>query len=270
VNAPDAIAPSPEEGRIAPRPMSLVETWLRFSVGLAYLGLVTGAFMVLLFFCLPSRPTRIKLGNVYGTWAGRGICLISGSKVRVRGHEEGKTHRPCIYVANHTAVMDVFIGIWLSPIGACGIAKKEIVRYPFFGQMFWLAGHLVIDRTNRETAVASLRALAPYVLEHGLSIWIWPEGTRSRDGRLKPFKKGVGHLALATGLPVVPIVIAGAQHAWHNDGMRLEKADIDVQFLDPIPTTDWREETLDLHLKEVERVYERHLPPEQRPLPPTT
>jgi 1-acyl-sn-glycerol-3-phosphate acyltransferase len=66
------------------------------------------------------------------------------------------------------------LGIWLSPSGTCGVGKKEVIWYPFFGQFFWLAGHLTIDRNNRGSAIEALKGLATLVAKHGLSIFVWP------------------------------------------------------------------------------------------------
>jgi 1-acyl-sn-glycerol-3-phosphate acyltransferase len=181
-----------------PREMSSVENWLRISTGLFLLGVLTVIFMVMLVPFIPFRATRIRIGNFYGTVVGKSIAWLSGTKVEVHGYKEGVAAGPAIYIANHVTPLDVFTGIWMSPPGCSGVAKKEIIHYPFIGQMYWLAGHLRIDRGSREKAVASLKALSSFVLKHKLSIWIWPEGTRSRDGRLLKFKKGVAHLALAT------------------------------------------------------------------------
>ena len=83
--------------------------------------------------------------------------------------------------------------------------QKTIGIYSFFGQIYWLSGHLLIDRSNRESAIASIKEVTQIVHKNLLSLWIWPEGTRARDGRLTPFKKGFVHLALDTKLPIVPI-----------------------------------------------------------------
>jgi 1-acyl-sn-glycerol-3-phosphate acyltransferase len=144
-----------------------------------------------------------------------------------------------------------------------------VIWYPFFGQFFWLAGHLTIDRNNRGSAIEALKGLATLVAKHGLSIFVWPEGTRSRDGRLRSFKKGAFHVALATKLPVVPMVITGAHHAWESRSLRLRRRTVYVTFLPPIDTTSWEKDHLDEHIHTVERVFADALPEEQKPLPPS-
>jgi 1-acyl-sn-glycerol-3-phosphate acyltransferase len=254
-------------GSRADGPLSFAETWLRLSLGLAWMGLCSGVFVVALLALLPSRAARIRVGNVYGSWSGRGCAWLTGSRFVIKGEEHADPKRPCLYLANHTSLLDVFLGIWLSPTGTCGVGKKEIIYYPFFGQFFWLAGHLTLDRQNRGSAVDALTGLASFVKQHGLSIFVWPEGTRSRDGRLLPFKRGPFHLALATQLPIVPMVIRGAHHAWENRTLRLARATVEIEFLPPIETAGWTRETLDKHIDDVHRVFAAALPAEQRPTP---
>ncbi|MBM4282711.1 MAG: 1-acyl-sn-glycerol-3-phosphate acyltransferase [Deltaproteobacteria bacterium] len=249
--------------------LSFIETWLRLSAGLLWVGLCSTVFLFVLFLFLPSRAARIRVGNVYGTWAGRGMAWLTGSRCVIRGEEHADGARPAIYLANHTSIIDIFLGIWLSPTGTCGVGKKEVIWYPFFGQFFWLAGHLTIDRNNRASAVEAMRDMSSFVGRHGLSIFVWPEGTRSKDGRLRAFKKGAFHMALATKLPVVPMVIAGAHEAWESRSLRLRRRTITVTFLPPIETAAWEKDHLDEHIRAVESVFAAALPDAQKPLPPT-
>ncbi|HND32367.1 MAG TPA: 1-acyl-sn-glycerol-3-phosphate acyltransferase, partial [Myxococcota bacterium] len=91
-----------------------------------------------------------------------------------------------------------------------------------------------------------------------------PEGTRSRDGKIKDFKKGFAHMALATGLPVVPVVVSGVQRAWRHGSWAIHPTKVRVQVLDPIYPTDWTTENLDEKVKMVHDRMEAALPPEQR------
>ncbi len=248
-------------------PMGFVENWIRLTLGITWVGICTMAFVVVLFICLPSRATRVKVGNVDGSVAGRGAAWLTGSRFVIKGEEHADYRRPTLYVCNHASVLDVFLGVWMSKWGTCGVAKKEIVYYPFLGQFFWLAGHLTIDRGNNTKAVAALKKLVHFVTKNRLSIYIWPEGTRSKSGRLLPFKKGAFHLGLATKLPIVPIVLRGTHRAWPNRTFRLSRTTVEIEFLPPIDTSHWTQETLDQHMAELREVYIKALPEDQRPLP---
>ena len=145
--------------------------------------------------CLPWRGVRVRIGNYYGKVVGSVIAWLARAKVVIHDRDRLDGSFPAIYVSNHASMLDIFLGMWLCPAGGCGIAKKEVGRVPFFGWLYFLTGHLLIDRANRESAIAGLRGVTEAVRKYNLGVWMWPEGTRSRDGRLLPFKKGLGHLA---------------------------------------------------------------------------
>jgi 1-acyl-sn-glycerol-3-phosphate acyltransferase len=102
--------------------------------------------------------------------------------------------------------------------------------------------------------MASMNKLSKFVNDKKLSIWIWPEGTRSMDGKLIPFKKGFVHLALATGLPIVPVVIHGAHKRWPAKTMQFYPGEVRVEVLEPISTDSWSKDTIDDHISEVRKV----------------
>ena len=238
----------------------------RIAIGLVIMALGVAVFIVAALLLLPWRRLRIRLGNVFGKTICRTMVWLSGCPLTLRGTEHLDPSRPAIYVSNHTSVLDIFIGSWLAPWGTVGIAKKEIVWYPFFGQLYLLSGHLRLDRGKRDRAVASLGSLSDLVCRHGLSIFMWPEGTRSRDGRLLPLKKGIAHLALQTGLPIVPIVVAGAHRAWEKRTLRVRAVPIDVTVLPAMSTAHWTAEDIDKNLAELHARFAEALPEEQRPL----
>jgi 1-acyl-sn-glycerol-3-phosphate acyltransferase len=182
------------------------------------------------------------------------ITRIVGAKLINPDSQKLKNSGPAIYVTNHTSALDLFICMAICPYGGCGVGKKEIVRVPFFGWAYWLSGHLLIDRGNREKAVASMNKLSKFVNDKKLSIWIWPEGTRSMDGKLIPFKKGFVHLALATGLPIIPVVFHDAHKRWPAKTMQFYPGEVRVEVLEPIPTDSWSKDTIDDHISEVRKV----------------
>lgn len=247
--------------------MATLQSLLRMAVGLVYMAVATALFAVLCVVLLPWRAARIRVCNVFGHITGRFILWVAGASVPPGLKDRINPTFPAIYVSNHTSPLDIFVGIWLAPLGTCGVAKKEVVWYPFFGQLYLVSGHLLIDRQNRGNAVEALRTVADLMKRYRLGAWIWPEGTRARDGRLQPFKKGFAHLALATRLPIVPVVVTGAHRGWKKGSMIIEPVRLGVEILSPIPTVDWTLEHLDEHIAEVHAVFERALPPEQLPLP---
>jgi len=245
--------------------VALLSSWLRLSVGFVLFASMTTICMSVCVVLLPWRIARIKTCNYYGKVAGRMVMWMSGCELTITGVEHLDPTRPAIYVSNHTSMIDAFLAMFLSPVGTVGVVKKQILYYPFFGQLYFLSGHLRIDRANRESARASMADLASFVGAHSLSIYLWPEGTRSRTGQLLPFKKGVYHLAKQTGLPLVPIVVEGAHEAWVKGSMKVARVPIRVSILPAIDTSDWKDETMMEHIDEVWTQFKDTLPERQQP-----
>lgn len=241
---------------------------LRIGGGLVCIGVLVTLMTPLLLLLIPWRKGRIRVTNAFGTAIGRSIMACSGCSVTVEGRENARADRPAIYAGNHTSTFDAFTTIWLTPAGTVGVAKREILYYPFYGQAWWLAGHVFLDRRRTERAKASLRRAAEFIKRNRLHICILPEGTRSEDGRLLPFKKGIAHLAIETGLPIVPMVTIGAQRTWDRATLVLRPAPIKIVFLPAISTVGWSEERIEEHLAELRRAFVAALPEEQRPLEP--
>ncbi len=236
--------------------MGRVMSLVRFCVGFAVIMVLSLITMVLLPFLFPFRVTRIKLCNIYGKVCGRSIVWLAGVTPNVTNWERLAGSMPAIYVTNHTSTLDAFLCVWLCPIGACGVFKKEIVYVPFYGQIAYLSGHLLIDRGNKGKAVEALREIGQFMKKNRLGVWIMPEGTRSRDGSLLPFKRGFVHLAIATGLPVVPVVIHGAYKNWVTGKfLQFNPMTLDVEVLPPLDTSSWKEETASVHADSVRDIF---------------
>jgi 1-acyl-sn-glycerol-3-phosphate acyltransferase len=238
---------------------------LKLTAGLLLMAILVPMAVVVLVPLLPWRWVRLRISNRFGTILGKSIMWISRCPLIIEGREGIGSGQPAIYAGNHTSIFDTFLSIWLSPTGTVGVAKKEIIYYPLFGLAWLLSGNLSIDRSDPSRAKSSLEGLAQIVREKKLHIFMWPEGRRSKDGRLLPFKKGVVHLAIETRLPIVPMVITGAHRAWAKASLRLRSVPIKVSFLPPIDTRSWDEQHLDEHLEELRRAFLAVLPPDQQP-----
>jgi 1-acyl-sn-glycerol-3-phosphate acyltransferase len=120
------------------------------------------------------------------------------------------------------------------------VAKRELLRVPFFGWALALADQVVIDRDDREQAVASLKRAAERI-RGGVSVIIFPEGTRSPDARLKPvesFKSGGFHLAIEARVPIVPTTVSGSHHITPKRSLKIRSGVIKVHYGKPIPTAE--------------------------------
>ncbi len=165
---------------------------------------------------------------------GRSILIVSGVRVDVRGREHLDPGTPCIFMANHQSNYDIPVLLGHLPVQFRWLAKAELFRIPLFGRAMRGAGYIPIDRKNREAAFRSLREAAEKIRE-GASIVIFPEGTRSPDGELKPFKKGGFALALQAGVPVVPVGLRGTREVMPKGSLRIRPGRVTVTIGPPIP-----------------------------------
>ncbi|MGH9757852.1 MAG: lysophospholipid acyltransferase family protein, partial [Candidatus Acidiferrales bacterium] len=139
----------------------------------------------------------------------RGVNRVAGVRVRVAG-VENIPPGVCIFAANHVSNVDPTALVPAIPRRVSLLAKKEIFRIPILATTLRLAQFIPVNREDREAAAASVDLAVKYLRE-GHSFLVYPEGTRSRDGRLKPFKKGTFVMAIQAGVPVVPVSMSGAQ-----------------------------------------------------------
>jgi 1-acyl-sn-glycerol-3-phosphate acyltransferase len=144
--------------------------------------------------------------------------------------------RPAVLVGNHQTGLDLAIISKGAPGPILIVAKRELKNIPIFGWFFWMAGNILIDRSNPRSARRQLEDARKLLRDKNLNLAVFPEGTRSRDQQMLPFKKGAFHIAVTMGLPIVPIVCSSlkGKAIW-------EKADLGGGFvvlsiLDPIPT----------------------------------
>lgn len=168
---------------------------------------------------------------------GRAVARACGVRLRVAGAEklEG-SEGPFIVAFNHSSNLDIPILYAALPLQIRFVAKVELLRIPILGQAIKRLGNIVIDRKDRSQAVSGLRLAGEKMREHGLSVVIAPEGTRSRDGRLLPFKKGAFALAVDTHIPVLPVALVGAWKVLGRGELLPRGGEVRVVVGDPIPT----------------------------------
>lgn len=141
-------------------------------------------------------------------WA-RILCRAALVRVRVEGREWIDPGRSYIFAANHQSIFDIFLVYGWLGVKFRWIMKKELRRIPFVGRACEMMGHIFIDRSNPKAARRSLLA-AEQRLRHGTSVFIFPEGTRTKDGSVGPLKRGAFFIARDLSLPIVPVTISGA------------------------------------------------------------
>lgn len=186
-------------------------------------------------------------------WASM-ATIIAGLKLLVEGEEYLWSHRPAVFIFNHQSAMDMLIAAKLLREDIVGVAKKEIQRQLLVGPVLKMAGTVFIDRSNVRNPKQALQP-AVEALEEGKSIVIAPEGTRSKDGKLGEFKRGAFHLAQQAGAPIVPLVFHNAVDALPNHSMIVRPAEVKVTVLKPIPTRDWKFQSVATQTRQIRDAY---------------
>jgi len=176
-------------------------------------------------------------------WA-RSILYVSGIHVHVNGLENLNVDGSCILMPNHQSNFDIPVLLGCLPIQFRWLAKAELFKIPIFGRGMRGCGYISIDRSNRKSAFQSL-AEAAAKIRNGVSVLIFPEGTRSRDGRILPFKKGGFVLSVDAGVPIVPIVIFNTWSIMPKDRLRIRTQSVRMDILAPIPTSGYTRKTKD-------------------------
>lgn len=202
---------------------------------LGILTLVMGVPAILLAALLQGKSRKGKLFLRVSRTYGRIAFWFFRIRVVGRGMERIDAARPYIFLSNHISLAD-------SPALAIVIShplhwvfKKELAKIPVFGWVLLACGQIMVDRSSAEQSRASLeRALSG--LSGNNSVMIYPEGTRSRDGSLQPFKKGGFWMALQAGLPIVPVRVSGSREVVPTDTLRVFPGTITVEIFPPIET----------------------------------
>ena len=186
----------------------------------------------------PGLFYALLTGNVMPLyWIANRLAILgvrlAGVKIEIHGREHLQPGRNYIFMANHSSNLDPPILIPVVP-GRCSVlVKKELFRLPILGAGMRVADLVPVDRSDREAAIESVKA-AVKVLQQGLHMIIFPEGTRSVDGRLLPFKKGPFHLAMESGVAVVPVTLLGTFECWPKTRFALRPGTATVIFHPPI------------------------------------
>jgi 1-acyl-sn-glycerol-3-phosphate acyltransferase len=217
----------------------------------------------------PLLLYSLAVGNarlLYRLGVGGVVFLVRAAGVRI--HVEGLEHVPpgsCLFVANHTSSADAPAVVGAIPRQVAILVKESLFRIPIVGQVFRRAQFIPVNRFNHESAMASVDRAAEE-LRAGTSFLIYPEGTRSPDGRLQYFKKGAVVMAIKAGVPIVPIACAGAHRVMEKKSLILHPGVIVVRFCPAIETTPYTVEQRDALNAVVRAALAQGLPPDQRPL----
>jgi 1-acyl-sn-glycerol-3-phosphate acyltransferase len=190
-----------------------------------------GSVMLLKFI---TRTPRFGFYVMRYFWAPLSLTFLA-IRYKLLRRPDLSEHETCIFYANHTSWIDIALVNRVIPRDLHFIAKEELRKKPFVGGAISGMDMVFVDRSNRVKAVKSLEEAAKKVRE-GYNIIAFPEGTRSRDGELKSFKKGLFHLAIQSGVPLVPVAISGAYDLVPT-GFKMRPGEVAISIGDPILTT---------------------------------
>jgi 1-acyl-sn-glycerol-3-phosphate acyltransferase len=182
------------------------------------------------------RPHNRQTLYVFGKVFCAVFAKAMGWKVAVEHRERLEECRPCVIVANHQSFLDVVTFGSFFPRRTVSAGKREIGRIPVFGWFYRLSGNLVIDRTHARSAHDTLEAAAEAMGREKISVWFMPEGHRNTSGTLLPFKSGAFRLAIAAGVPVLPVVAEPLTAIADPPHRRLRRGTLRVRVLEPMPT----------------------------------
>ncbi|HWB31741.1 MAG TPA: lysophospholipid acyltransferase family protein [Acidobacteriaceae bacterium] len=188
----------------------------------------------------------------------------AGIQVVVTGREHIPAEVSCIFLANHVSNLDPPVLFPQLPGMVVAMLKKELMRIPLLGAGMRMAGFVPVERGNRREAAQASVARAAQALRSGRHMLIFPEGTRSRDGRLQPFKRGPFYLAMETGAPIVPIAVRGTENMMRKGSASIVPGVAHVDMLEPVWPRNFasREELM----RAVRSAMIAALPEEMRPL----
>jgi len=171
-----------------------------------------------------------------------GLAMV-GVRVEVTGLERLDPNQPYIFTPNHQSMIEVPLFVTYLGRNPAYLAKKEVFKYPIFGYGISLMGVVPIDRSNSPAAVESAKQ-ATELLRRGKSYVVYPEGTRSPDGRLLPFKKGAFMMAIEAGVPIVPVTISGGTRIMPKAQVKVYPSTVRITIHDPISTSGYTKQNV--------------------------
>jgi putative phosphoserine phosphatase / 1-acylglycerol-3-phosphate O-acyltransferase len=202
---------------------------------------------------LLTRSKRTGVNFLTRYWP-ETVLALNGVKLNVTGAGNMDARRPAVFLFNHRNNFDVFMVAALVRENWTAIGKVELESNPLIGTLGKLLDVAFIDRADSAAAVAALKPVED-AARQGLSIVVAPEGTRTDTRTVGPFKKGAFRIAMATGLPVVPIVIRNSEEVAGRNSHRLSPGTVDIAVLPPIDVSDWNHDDLPKRIGQVRDLY---------------
>mgnify|MGYP000721179526 FL=1 len=188
-------------------------------------------FALVLYVARPFNPDNNRLLARTIARVGR---LLLGMERSLEGADNMPQDRPTVVIANHQHNDDLFVMGDLLPPRTVTVGKSSLIWIPFFGQVFWLGGNVILNRGRSHKAVAVMQATSEAISRDRKSLWVFPEGTRSRGRGLQSFKKGAFHAAIASGAPIT--MVCASQYYDRTLGWSGRREPVAIRVLPPVET----------------------------------
>jgi 1-acyl-sn-glycerol-3-phosphate acyltransferase len=224
--------------------MILIALWGIFS---AFCGLIFSMIR-------PFHPNNPQITAKLLTLLGPKIL---GLKIIYRHKENLDIARPCVFVSNHQHNIDIFMGCYHLPDRTVSMGKRSLIWVPVFGLFYWLSGNILINRSNKKSAFGTMDAAASAIKGKNTSVWIMPEGTRSKGRGLLPFKKGPFVTAIKADVPIVPVCCSNYSqilnlNKWHS-------ATMIIDVLAPVSTKEFKIEDVNALKDKIYHLMKSHI-----------
>jgi 1-acyl-sn-glycerol-3-phosphate acyltransferase len=228
-------------------------TMIRSLLLWAFFGIVNTLFWILFGILLTLFLASSRTIHFYCAvpWA-RTILWGAGVKVQIRGLSDIDKQKAYIFIPNHLSFFDIFSLLTYLPVDFKFILKKELMRIPVLGWAMKRAGYISIDRSSPSKARRTLMRAVERI-KGGTSLVMFAEGTRGYNGRLQPLKRGAFQLAMASGVPVVPVAIKGTREIMPKGSFTIRKGSIVIQLEKPIETITYTKQTMPQLIERVSR-----------------
>lgn len=216
--------------------------------------IVTIPFSILATIFAQWRPTHAGYFEMARLWS-KIVLWIAGVKLVVRGREKLKTKTGYVIAANHASLFDVASILAGIPENVCFVMKRELTRIPIWGWALLRSPYIVVKRGKMVDAKRSMNEAADRLREVNRTVAFFPEGTRTRTGKMRPFKRGAFVASMMTGVPVVPVTINGSFNILPKGKFRINRGTIEMIIEDPVSPVGLTEQSL---MERVEAVIKRN------------
>ena len=225
----------------------------------APLAILISAIIFILIIIMTPIAGEKKWGYYPGRVLGRIMCFLALTRIKIIGNENIDPNKSYIFVANHQSMFDIFLIYGYLNAKFKWIMKQEIRKTPLLGKACESMGHIFVDRSSPMRAQKSLEEAKDRLLQGSNSVFLFPEGTRSANGKIGRFKRGAFTIARDLHLPIIPVTISGAYNVLPKNGWYITPGKITMTIHQPIDTTNLSDDNLNEMIDLVKNTIESKL-----------